>query len=498
MQLTKTEFLEYLRCSKNFWLMKNEPELYITKRFSEFEQSKMREGYQVEKLARQLFTDGIYINGEPEEQFEKTKKFIAEKKAAIFQATFITERFLIVRVDTLVYNNITNCWDIYEVKSSTRVKTDRQTNHIKDVTYQRIVLEEAGVTVGEEYLLLMNSDYKKDGEIDVNKLFKTINITEEVNKALDITRSEIDEAVTLMNTNAIDKEYCSCLYLSRPNHCSSFRYFNQSIPDYSVHDIPRIRPDKIKNMLDAGIVYVNDITEKIPLTAMQKIQVELENTQEPKINNENIEKQLKDLVYPILFLDYETYSSAIPIEDGYSPHQHMPFQVSIHQLDENHKLTHYEILADKVEQATFSIVEFLKNTIPSVGTIVSWHASFENSINNNISIMYPELKEYFLNLNSRTIDLEKIFLKDFLHPGFRGKSSIKVVLPTLIPDFSYKDLDVQGGTEAMEGWRKMIFDDVSSKERENIKKGLLDYCAMDTLAMVELFKLLHKIIKVGK
>ena len=497
MQLSKTDFLEYLQCPKNFWLMKNEPESYVAREVTGFEQTKMDEGYEVERLARSLFSGGTLVEGKLNEQLDKTRELIAQNKSPIFQATFLTDRSLLVKVDMLIYDKSSDCWNVYEVKSSTKVKTDRQRNHIKDVTFQKLTLEEAGTSVGEVFLVLLNSDFKKDGEININELFQVANVTEDVNKALEITKSEINETVSFSKEEEIDRESCSCIYLSRPNHCSSFSVFNPKVPEYSVHNISRIRPDKIKNMVDSGIVRFEDISDNVQLTKTQRLQVDLEISQSPLIDRGSIREFLKDLEYPLYFFDYETYSSAIPIVDGFSPHQHLPFQVSIHLLNPKDNLQHFEFLAEKIDTATSKLITFLKKVISSKGTIVSWHASFENSINSKLADMYPEHRDFLLELNKRTFDLEKIFKGAYLHPGFRGRSSIKQVLPALLPTFTYEDFVIKAGTEAMESWRKMIFDNISTVEKETIEKNLLDYCAMDTLAMVEIFRHLREIEAIG-
>ncbi|MCL0068372.1 transposase [Thermodesulfovibrionales bacterium] len=105
--LSKTDFLEYLQCQKNFWLKKRRPELYNTPILTDFEKSKIREGYEVETYFRKLFPEGVLLNGNPEELSKETKRLISLKKSAIFQATFIINRInlnLLAKVDVLAYN----------------------------------------------------------------------------------------------------------------------------------------------------------------------------------------------------------------------------------------------------------------------------------------------------------------------------------------------------------------------------------------------------------
>lgn len=493
MYLSKTDFLEYLQCPNNLWLKKKKPELYITKPPTDFDLKNFREGQDVEAFARRLFPDGILLNGDLKKLAEETKELIALKKSPIFQATFISARNLAAKIDIFDYNKKSDCWDIYEVKSSNEIKSDREHNHIKDVTFQSLVLREVSVPVGDIYIFHLNKDYKKSGELDIEELFVKANVSEDVNKAYGITESEIEEALGLLGENDIDLSSCPCIYLTRGNHCSSFSVFNPNVPDYSVHDILRIRPEKIKTLIDSGVMSIGDISDSFQLTDNQKLQVNLEKSQNALINKEGICQSLNRLEHPLYFLDYETYMTAIPILDGFTPHQQMPFQVSIHKLDIDGNLLHFEYLADNIEDATVRLIEFLKNSILPKGTIVSWYASFENTRHKELAEMYPEHSDFLLDLNNRTFDLEPLFKKDYLHPGFKGRTSIKNVLPVLFPQFSYKNLVIQDGTAAMEGWRKMIFDNLSNTEKENIKKALLEYCKMDTLAMVEIYKHLRSL-----
>lgn len=301
------------------------------------------------------------------------------------------------------------------------------------------------------------------------------------------------EALALLGEKDIDLRSCSCLYLTRGNHCSSFSVFNPNVPDYSVHDISRIRPEKIKSLIDLNVMSVGDISDNFQLTDNQRTQVNLEKTQKAQINQENIRQLLNGLEYPLYFFDYETYTAAIPILDGFSPHQHMPFQVSIHELDLDGNLKHFEYLAEKIDNLVLGLIAFMKKTILPKGKIVSWHASFENTRNKEIAQIYPAHSHFLHDLNNRTFDLEPIFKKNYLLPGFKGRTSIKNVLPVLLTRFSYENLDIQDGTQAMVNWRKMIFDDISDYEREKIKKALLDYCKMDTIALVEILRHLQSI-----
>jgi hypothetical protein len=489
MYLTKTDFQEYLQCSKCLWLKKNNPDLYIRPSISEFDQKLIDEGYEVELAAREMFENGILVEGSNEQAALKTKELIQSKTSPIFQATFITSSGLLAKTDILIYNEFMNAWSIYEVKSSTSIKTGKDENHIYDITFQKLVLNQSDIPVDETYIIHMRKDFKKTSDLNLFDMFTITDVTELVEAEYNKVQSEAEQALEFIADTNVDLSSCSCLYSSRSNHCSSFKVLNKNVPDYSIHDISRISAKSLRVLIDDLIMNIWDIPEDFKLSTNQMTQVELEKSQKPEIKIENIKQTLEELEYPLIFLDYETYVSAIPKVEGFSPHQHIPFQVSVHILQFDRQLKHYEYLADNIENAPLELIEFLRDTVPSMGNLISWHASFENTRNKQIAEIYPEYSQFLLDLNERTFDLETIFKDDYRHPGFKGRTSIKKVLPVLCPEFSYKDLNIQNGTEAMENWNRTIFDEeLEELERVQIQKSLLEYCKLDTLAMVKIFK----------
>jgi hypothetical protein len=69
----------------------------------------------------------------------------------------------------------------------------------------------------------------------------------------------------------------------------------------------------------------------------------------------------------------------------------------------------------------------------------------------------------------------------------KGKYSIKIVLPLLVPEMekAYKDLDlIHNGSEAMQAFA--VLGDMKDRGLvEKYRDSLLAYCKLDTLAMVK-------------
>ena len=87
---------------------------------------------------------------------------------------------------------------------------------------------------------------------------------------------------------------------------------------------------------------------------------------------------------------------------------------------------------------------------------------------------------------SRIKDLHKIISKEYYHPKFYGSFSIKSVLPALLPEMTYKNLEIQEGQLAGLEYVRMIDVSTPAEEKKKIKKNLLTYCGHDTLAMLKI------------
>jgi hypothetical protein len=97
-------------------------------------------------------------------------------------------------------------------------------------------------------------------------------------------------------------------------------------------------------------------------------------------------------------------------------------------------------------------------------------------------------------INDRVIDLIVPFKKKWYNdPRFEGGASIKQVLPVLCPELSYKSLGIQEGGSAQRLWIEAVLDEKRVDQKEQILADLLEYCKLDTLAMVEIYRLLSKI-----
>jgi hypothetical protein len=306
------------------------------------------------------------------------------------------------------------------------------------------------------------------------------------------TLKEIEAATLLLNSASIDETWCSCLELTKSNHCDAFDYFNPGIPKPSIYNLPRISKSKLCNFVADGRFSLDDIGLD-EVTEKQSHVLRSAHLKEPVVDHTIISKWFSKLEYPVYFLDYETYASATPIIDGARPHAPIPFQYSLHikRSPNDNKLEHVEYLA---EEATLpiSLIEHMQKNIGDVGSVVSWHASYENTQNRNMAVMYPAKSDFLQGLIDRTVDLEDLFKEGYVDIKFQGSTSIKKVLPVLAPDLDYAGMEVANGTDAMEAWQRLVSLPKGS-QKDELRKSMLEYCKLDTLAMVRIFEFMEKL-----
>jgi hypothetical protein len=227
------------------------------------------------------------------------------------------------------------------------------------------------------------------------------------------------------------------------------------------------------------------------LTQQQAIQVVLTQKEMRRVDSEKLQTELGQLRFPIYFLDYETYNFALPRLDGFTPYQQYVFQYSLHVLKSpDAELKHFEFLSDQVSLSSlYSIASSMRSAIADDdGSVVVWHRQFEESRNDELGNLLPEFQSFYRNINRRVYDLEEIFKQGIFQDfQFKGRTSIKAVLPVLCPQFSYAELVVQNGIAAMDTWYQWI----QSGCDEKTKEDLLAYCELDTLAMVEIVSALN-------
>lgn len=486
MYLTKSDFLKHQICPSYFWLWKHKREVVPTDD-EETIKRRLEQGNEVECYARMLFPNGVLIEARGKDAQVETGQYVADGVRCIFQATAMTDRGLLAMADVLVRND-DGTWTIYEVKSTNDVKPE----HLVDATFQRIAFAEAGYAISRVVLVHLDKTYVRHGAIKPAKLFKQTDITEATAERLTDTEGQISEALRVLGTT-VEPKTCSCRLKSKSHHCSTFAYLNPDVPEYSVFHITRLRGKSLELLVDGDILDVEEVPDDLKLSVAQRNQVQVAKMKRPIVKPEMITAMLGELAFPLYFLDYEAISTALPLFDGTIPYQQVPFQYSLHILREpDGELEHHEYLARSLDECPMPpLLQSLREHIGDTGSVIVWHQTFEKSRNEEMATMYPQYAEFLRGVNERVFDLRDVFDRQhFVHHGFNGRTSIKYVLPILVPDLSYKNLAIQNGSSATIAWYDTVNGTMPDVERDQMLQNLLEYCCLDTLAMVKIYKYL--------
>jgi len=433
----------------------------------------MDQGITVGKMARELYPSGILVDEENlTSAVEKTKTLIADKNIlVIYEASFSTDGYS-AKVDIL--RRLEDGWHLIEVKSGLNVKPE----YIYDITYTALVLYHSGIHVSKASLLLLSKNYRLG--MGNEELFEEFECTEEVCKQLENFRS----LWNLIQEKTGGAETPDRLLTLACRNCDMFRECLGAGIEYHIFDLPRFSQKRFDSLMELEITSVTDISDVFDLTENQKKIMECVKSGRMLLGK-SLKKDLDSIAWPAYYLDFETVSTAIPLYPGVAPHAQILTQFSIHKCSSPEEIVnHFEYLADPSKDCRRDLAEKLIECLGDNGSILVY-SRFERDRIKELIDEYPDFSARLSALLDRLVDLEAIIRNNVNHPDFHGKTSIKQVLPVLVPDMTYKGLTISEGGDASAYFAYLAIGEFKDKE-DKIKKDLLEYCKHDTLGMVKL------------
>ena len=476
--LTKADYLHYRQCPLNFWLTKFRRDRGTPP--DPAAQRRMRMGQQVDQAAREQYPQGKLIpwRPDPREMVPLTAQAIAAAAPVLFQATFLAGD-LLVKADIVQRNG--DSWHLIEVKSSTSVKEE----HLADAAFQYYVLRQAGLNVTRASVMHINNGCRYP---DLSDLFTLEDVTADV---IDC-RSIIEEDVAEMRHLAALVDEPSIQIGRRCKECAYRGHCWQEIDGLTIYHIPRLNAAKEEQLEAAGALYLDEVPRDFPLTKTQRAFVNFHARQEINIDSGAIRQAMAALQFPLYFFDFETIDHAVPVYDGCTPYQQVPFQYSCHILYEDGTLMHREYLHTRSDDPRPTLLEALLKDLQGTGQIIAYHVPFERGVLNKLAAAYPAAAPQLEAIVDRLWDQLPIFRKHYRHYAFGPSNSLKNVLPVVVPSLSYAALAVQNGSQAQVIWEEMIAT-TGGAEKEQLTVDLLEYCGLDTLAMVEIHHALGRL-----
>jgi len=491
MGLSKSRFVSGMQCAKKLYYDVHRKDLRQPVNASK--QALFDAGHEVGLLAQSYFPGGKDASSVDFKDFtaalSNTKQWIEEGVSTIYEATFSFGGVLSA-LDILHHSNGKRL--AIEVKSSTEIKD----YHYIDAALQYWVMSNAGYAPDEISIMYINKDYRKYGEINPAQFFKIEDVTAKVLAMQLMIGADVARLSTML-TLPSEPVINIGRYCNRPFECDYKHKCWNHIPDGSVFDL-FFAGDKAWNLYEQGFLMLSDIPDTFALNHRQQLQVEGAKNGSSYIDRQSITTFLGDWEFPLHFFDFETIDPAIPILEGTSPFQKLPFQYSLHVTDAlGNILTHTEFLATPedfinpltyAEDPRYKLIQQLKQDIGNKGSIVVYYKAFELGRLKELAIAFPSEAEFINGLIERVVDLHEPFKNGWYYlPEMNGSASIKDVLPSIDPEFSYKDLIVGNGGDASDLYMSMVNNTFDGDKNETIS-NLLKYCERDTEGMVVIYK----------
>jgi len=244
MSLSKSQYIRGLQCEKALWLHKHRPDL---RKISQQSDMTMTTGTSVGELARNLFPDGESIEFDSKDfqgMVQKTKELIEQGVRTIYEASFNHDG-IFVMCDILHKDG--DRWQMIEVKSATNVKE----YYLNDIAMQWYTLSRCNIPLLSACVAVIDNSYVRQGNLEVDKLFKIVDVTLDVQSRQDDVMSNLMKLTPIIEgqmPNVLIGPHCNdpfgCDYI---DHCWS------DVPSVSVFDLYRLNSKKKFESWHAGV-----------------------------------------------------------------------------------------------------------------------------------------------------------------------------------------------------------------------------------------------------
>ena len=445
--LSKSRITYGLQCGKRLWLQVHRPSLAV---YPAETRRRFAVGHDVNDVARALYPGGVLIawQDDLDRAVKATQQALSRQgDVTLFEGAF-RHKGVLVRADILERRG--GRVRMTEVKSATRLKE----YHLTDVAVQTWVIEGAGVPVDVLDVAVIDTGFVYPGGQDYRGLFKAVPVADQVRP----------------------------LMARIPGWVTGFTEIMAG-PQPVIATGPQCRKP-----FDCPFLQFCEGREGRPREAEAEGGREARPAPDPALGcvDQAATAYLASLPYPRFYLDFETAQFAVPIWEGTRPFEQLLFQWSCHTEPSFAQVRHAEYIDTSGGAPMRRAVEALLATLGERGPVFVY-TDFEKWRLVELAARFPDLAPALEAVTGRLVDLYRLTRDHYDHPALNGSYSLKNVLPTLAGDLDHALLDeVHDGLSAQAAYHEAIDPATDAGRRDELARGLLEYCALDTLALVRL------------
>jgi predicted RecB family nuclease len=482
--LSKSRILTGSQCHRRLWWRVHEPDsIELTP--SPSQQAIFENGHRVGAAAVEAVPGGVMIedNTNRTQMVVDTREALESDAHLIYEASFVHEQ-VFVAIDMLQKNE--EGWTLIEVKSTASVKS----HHHLDAAVQTWVAEANGIDITRVELMHLNS---KHGALEDEPLFERSDITKFVRKKMpkigelaSSLRDMLDGENPVVPVGSHCKQPYTCEFIERCNPKKGLDHIDR---------LYRVKKPIVEKLRNAGIERISEIPDDVALPQIaQRQRLALQN--QSVAVDPNLLNAINSIKFPAVFIDFEAINSPLPAWDGCRPYEQIPVQVSMHLVQQDGTFTHHPWLAEGPEDPRPALARAVLDIVDQGTTLVAYFANFEQRMFRMLAaFLPPEEGARLIRKCDHFVDLLPLVRNHVYHPEFGGRFSLKKVLPALIPELAYDDLEIQSGNIASKQLESYILNQEppNGAARNSLRDHLLAYCERDTIALVRLTKVLKEL-----
>ncbi|SDJ94444.1 protein of unknown function [Catalinimonas alkaloidigena] len=430
-----------VQCAKSLFLYKNH--IQWRDRPTAEQQSRFARGQEVGTLARQLFPggkDAAALGGRKLARVvEKTRELLAAGESVIYEAAFAHEG-VGVQLDILVRRD--DKYYAYEVKSSVRVSETYEL----DASVQYYVITGSGLPLADISIVYLNEAYvREEGPLDLQQLFRQRSVRDVAGFHAPAIRRKIDLLKGVLD-RATAPEIDIGPHCHRPYPCDFQGSCWRTVPKHSVFEMADLPVARQFALYRQGMVRMKDVPEAALDRPEQRVQAKAHRTRRPQTDHKALYHFLEPLAYPLYFLHWNAFRTALPGPVGTSPYQLLPFAFGLqYRRSSDEAPRHLEQLAEpegfppddatwRPDPRPFFVKHLLRYT-ERPGHIVVWEKESLQPLLRDLARVYPAQAEALHERAGRLVSLAEPFRRKWLYKTtMQGKSDWETIRQTMLDD----------------------------------------------------------------